>query len=313
MVDGESIRKKARKDYQKAVRDLETAKAESERFHNEDKPLFSKWVAKKFGSLLTEIRDLQASLINAQNLIAEVEEEYHLGGHRSVSSAYKTVKHRREHPEEAVSAEKEIDPEEAEDFAREFEDAFGKSGEDYWENLGQDAHRRTRPERHNKASHAGSRLKELYRALARRLHPDGGRALSQREKEWWNETQAAYTAGNVEQLEMILALLEVEDAGARATTISTLHQLTAAFKKSLRALKRQLNALRMDPAWNFSRRKELASLERQVRLTLEFDRDRIKWFLQKFEEEFRLWDKPKRKAPARRTRVRSVPQDEDWF
>jgi hypothetical protein len=42
---------------------------------------------------------------------------------------------------------------------------------------------------------AGKRLKELYRAVVRRLHPDSQREMTAQKTEWWHQAQAAYEAG----------------------------------------------------------------------------------------------------------------------
>jgi hypothetical protein len=315
VVDGKPLRKKAQRDYQKTVRDVEAAKAETERFHNEDKPLFSRWMASNFGALLTEIRDLQLKLFEAQNLVDEVQQEYHFGSHRSIASAYRQVLNRREHPEKA-EPEEEIDAEEAEEFSREFEEAFGKTAEEFWEQLGQGARQKGAATRQAKTAKSGNRLKELYRTLARRLHPDKGHAVSAKEKEWWHQTQAAYEEGNIEQLEMIFTLLEVEDKGTKEASVSTLQQLTAAFKKTLRTLKRQLTELRRDIAWNFSRRSDRSALFQQTRLSLQTDRDKILWLLHRYEAQIGKWQALDRETSTSRKRVRarrSNWMDEEWF
>jgi hypothetical protein len=42
LVDGSAIRRKARRDYERVLRDLDAAKAEAERFEVEDKPQFAR-------------------------------------------------------------------------------------------------------------------------------------------------------------------------------------------------------------------------------------------------------------------------------
>jgi hypothetical protein len=315
VVDGTPIRKKARRDYQKAVRDLAAARLESERFQQEDKPAFSRWMAKKFGALLAEIREFQGRLAELQQLVAEVEEELEFGPHSTASSAYREVKTRRETAEQDELEAEEAEPKEPNGSHEASENNFNKAAEDFFE---QAARERENAAREKKLARQSGRLKELYRALARRLHPDKGLKLTPREKEWWHQTQAAYETGDIEQLEMILTLLEVEDKGAKQATISTLHQLTAAFKKSLRALKRQLAEFRRDIAWNFSRRQDHDLLARQMRFTLEADRRKLQWVLQRYEEQIQLWERPARRprpAPSAK-RVRTAPAnwvDEEWF
>ena len=310
VIDNQPIRRKAQRDYQKAVRDLDAAKAESERFHNEDKPLFSRWLSSNFGSLLTEIRDLQSKLFEVQNLINEVQQEYYYGRHDSIASAYRAVLHRREHPEPEPQSSEPDDFDQAEARAAE------EFAEEFWQRFQNGkANRNTAPNPLRRA-HDG-RLKDLYRKLARRLHPDNGRVITPREAELWHKTQAAYEAGQVDVLESILTLLEVGDKGAKNAPVSTLFQLTAALKKTLRTLKRQLTELRQDAAWNFSQRHDRNALHRVTEEMLHADRDKLLWLLTRYESQLHRWalQSPAQRTPQRK-RVRSARTnwaDEEWF
>ena len=312
LVDSRPIRQKAEREYRKAVRALEIAKAESERFHSEDQPAYSQWLNANFGGLLTELRELQTKLFEAQNLVNEVQQEYHFGDHPSISSAYKQVLHRRAHPEEAEEdeeEEEELDPED-EELLKEFQEAMGGDAE-FWQKLGM-----AEPAAKNGGQRAGGdrRLKDIYRKLARRLHPDNRENLTAAEKELWHRTQEAYQAGNLDELEVILSHVELADEGSKSATISTLMQLTAGFKKSLRMLKRQLASIRQDVAWNFSRLADRRQVFHRAELSLRADRTKLLWLLSRYQAQITRWD-AMAKAPARRARKksRSTWMDEELF
>jgi hypothetical protein len=310
-LDGEPIRRKARKEYEKILRDLDLAKADADRFENEDKPQFAKWVNSNFGALLTEIRGLQEKLFHAQSLVEEVQQEFFLGNYRSINKAYKNVVHRREHPE--IQEEEARKPDEEEDaFRKDFEEVFGKSEDEFWQKINGESEPFVPPSRKAEVKQ-GSRLKDLYRRLVRLLHPDKGAKGGKKEIEWWHQTQDAYQTGNVEQLELILTLVEMEDRGSKHATVSVLSQLTIEFKKSLKALKRKIAGLKKDLAWNFSQLTDFSALLVRVRNELQSDRDRILWLLQKYEQQIRSWETTP--APARkRVRARRGSwQDEEWF
>jgi hypothetical protein len=117
--------------------------------------------------------------------------------------------------------------------------------------------------------HASKRLKELYRAVVRRLHPDRQREMTAQKTEWWHQAQAAYEAGDAEQLEVILTLCEIGESGTTAhTSASLLQRITARLKSSLREIKRQITQRRREPAWNFSNRTDHAVMADRVRLEL---------------------------------------------
>ena len=62
IIDSAPIRKQAKRDYERVLRDLDEAKGEIERFHSEDKPKYRSWMSQNFGAVLTELRELEQKL-----------------------------------------------------------------------------------------------------------------------------------------------------------------------------------------------------------------------------------------------------------
>jgi hypothetical protein len=315
-IDSAPLRKKARRAYEKALGDLDVAKAESERFQNEDKPGFSRWLHANFGAQLTEIRELQTKVFAAQGLVTEVQEEFYYGRYRSVAGAYKKVVKRRAESEHSDAAQEAPDPDFADDTGEEDDaDPFPPGDKEFWQQLRDGVDEMWRTQHMKQQERGGNRLKELYRQLARRLHPDKTKEISPRKLEWWHQTQAAYENGDVEQLETILTLIEVEERGTKETSLSLLAKLTAEFKRSLRALKRQLADFRKDIAWNFSQMTDLTELFRRTRAMLEEDRAKLRFLLGKYEAQIQVWqtsaEVPRKRVRAARTS--RAWQDEEWF
>jgi hypothetical protein len=313
-VDGTAIRRKARRDYERVLRDLDAAKAEAERFEVEDKPQFAKWLSANFGALLTEIRELQEKLFQAQELVNEVQQEFYFGNYRSINKAYKDVMHRRNHPEEAAQKESEEDKED-EEFRREFEEAFNQMEDESAEEERAKSGR-GRAARNGAGEAPGkqnNRVKDVYRKLVRLLHPDKGSKRTAKEVEWWHETQEAYETGNLEQLELILTLVEMEHKGSKEASISVLGQLTVEFRKSLKALKRKIASLKKEIAWGFSQLTDLSALMARTRAQLTADRDKLAWLLQKYQSQISAWEIAAT-TPGKRVRARrGAWQDEEWF
>jgi len=310
VIDNQPLRKKAQRDYQRAVRDLNAAKADSERFHTQDKPLFAQWLSTNFGALLTEMRDLQSRLCEAQDLVNEVQQEYFYGAHRSVQSAYRAVMHRRNHPEPEPEPQPDSrHSEEARGANPAEEEDFGSAANDFWSRFHEP---RNAPQDRASENQRLRQLKDLYRKLARRLHPDNGRAITPHEAELWFQTQTAYENGQVEVLESILNLLEIDEQGTKNATISTLLRLTASLRTTLRALKAEISGLRRNLAWNFSRRTDRDELLRRTSDSLLADREKIVWLLTKYETQIQRWEAlaaaRKRRAPAAQT----LWSDEEW-
>jgi DNA-binding transcriptional MerR regulator len=114
--------------------------------------------------------------------------------------------------------------------------------------------------------------------------------MTPQKTEWWHQAQAAYEAGDADQLEVILTLCEIGDGGATVhTSASLLHRITAQLKSSLREIKRQIASWRRDPAWNFSHRADHAELLAQLRRELLADLERMREAWRQMQETIAHW------------------------
>lgn len=280
-IDGQPIRERARQEYQKVLRDLRRARADLERFEKKDKPGFNRWLHRQFGALLTELRETQQKLLSSRRLLLEIESEA-FAANCSHLRAYEQVMWRRQHPEAEPPFEpgnphtrgspNSWGPDETDPFAG-FKKFFSGSDDGSDQRFGAGPHGARLPANGEPAPRTASRLKELYRAVVRRLHPDRHTSLTAQQKEWWHQAQAAYRSGDFNQLEIILTLCEIEEQGGTTqTSVSLLQRITRQFKSTLRALKIQILGYRRDPAWNFSnlddRESLLALTERRLRAQL---------------------------------------------
>jgi len=64
------------------------------------------------------------------------------------------------------------------------------------------------------------RVKEIYRRLVRRLHPDLRADGDATVSSVWHEVQEAYAAGDVARMELLLALIDLSNAPGASTTLS---------------------------------------------------------------------------------------------
>lgn len=143
---------------------------------------------------------------------------------------------------------------------------------------GQDAGaepRKASPPPRAASSAAGSpeaRVKELYRLLVRRLHPDTRADGDATVAEVWHEVQAAYAKGDVGRLETLLAFADVREKRFGAhTSLGQMRAVISDLVRTLHALRRSLSEARKAPAWNFSGMPDRAGLERQTRAELTRD------------------------------------------
>lgn len=164
-----------------------------------------------------------------------------------------------------------------------------------------------------------TRIVGLYRALARRLHPDSPRALRtiapERLGALWSDVQDAYESGRLERLLAIAAWIETLGDADSASGIGPMESLALlsfserfdrlrVLRRSCRALERELAALRADPAWEFETRRRAAPLElaRRARAGIEEDVDRIRRALEDVEAFFDEIGRPRPPRSRRRTR-----------
>lgn len=93
-IDGEPIRKKARRSYEKARRDLDQARVQLDQFHTQDRPAYERWMNTHFGHQLTALRELSRQVSEQQQTIAEVE-DYQWHHEVSEAETYAAVQQRR--------------------------------------------------------------------------------------------------------------------------------------------------------------------------------------------------------------------------
>lgn len=312
-VDATRIRQKARRDYDQTRRRLARAQAELDAFETADMPLFRKWLHATFAALLSELKELTATIQNSEARLDELE---------MAATVWRCAPHvaaqrlRNGEKPEWPPDEPEAPPRgEDEDFfalgededdedklndraAREFARLFGFDP-------GEPAHHATRARQAPDAAGRTRRVRDLYRQLVRRLHPDArGEAMSPALTTIWHEAQHAYQQQDLEHLEMLQVRLNIETGHDRGESqVSLLRQMTRAVKRTLNALQRRLRVQRRDPAWGFTKLKDRGPLERAVGHAVRHDRDRLRQRAHVLANALEtLQQPPHRNRPRRRTR-----------
>ncbi len=146
-----------------------------------------------------------------------------------------------------------------------------------------------------------NRVKELYRLLVRRLHPDTRADSDAEVSSLWHEVQEAYEQENVDRLEMLLALTDIlSHATGDQTSLFQLRSVLTELCQAFDALQRNLRAAKKEYAWNFVRLKNRAALEKRVRRELESDLATQEYQLRQLEALIARWSAPRkaRKKPA---------------
>jgi hypothetical protein len=138
-----------------------------------------------------------------------------------------------------------------------------------------------------------ARVKEIYRMLVRRLHPDLRADGDARVSALWHEVQEAYEAGNLDRLETLLALTDLEsNQVGKHTTLSQLKSVLVDLGQSLRALQKSLRGARREPAWNFAGATDHTELRNRVGRELESARYDLRTRLNDLEALLADWARP---------------------
>src|SRR5581483_3388591 len=219
---------------------LEQARRCWQQFERQDKPAFIRWRAREFGALLSTARDVEDKIRDAQNLIHDVEMEMRRKI-QDPHSAYRRVLFRRENPSVAENRETSANGSQSTHHLSEFEqealfqewvqkflgtnpakmddDAYSTSFEVFKSHMfvrpesapgrsdpRPDVRRSAVDEQPASATEPGTidpRVKEIYRRLVRRLHPDLRADGDATVSSLWHEVQEAYAAGDVARMELL--------------------------------------------------------------------------------------------------------------
>ena len=122
LIDDEPIRRAALADYLALEREAAALRAQIERFETVDIPAYERWDATTFGPLLTELREVSATLGEKQRLLYAIEDEM-LWSNCSRIAAYRRVMKLINEPPAEADADR--------DFSRDREEAGDPEDPDF--------------------------------------------------------------------------------------------------------------------------------------------------------------------------------------
>ena len=297
LVDSSRIRNRVRRAYEKSCQDLQIVRDQLEQFQMRDKPNYDRWVRSGLEQTMAERYELRLKYEELFNLYEEVRRMSYVMG-ISEAKAYYTIKQQREEPyppEEdpfKTAGTSDQDPHSGsqqnpfEDFFdKEFRPRFGaESGGGFDGFAIGDIQAKKRP-------NVSGRIKEVYRALVRHLHPDIQQELTEQKREWWHQVQEAYETKDIQQLEVILTFCEIDSAGSiTQTSLDLLMRVTRSLKQTLRELKAELDMGRFHPAWQFSRRRDLVKDKKRLMFHFTKELVQLRKQLAQIEAMVKVWE-----------------------
>jgi hypothetical protein len=303
LIDQNPLRRATADDCRAVRARLDTLRAIWHSFEREDKPAFARWRAREFGPLLSELRETETKIRELETLVHEVEMEMRRGFY-DPHTAFQRVKARRSNPSATkIEPEPRAQPQGGEerklsDFEKEAlfqewlqkyvgtnpdkldDDAYSTRFEAFKAHMFRSVPAQSLPkaqprpsprrtelpvEKEPETSPVDARVKQLYRLLVRRLHPDlradGSAAVSA----LWHEVQEAYAATDVAHLEILLALSDIQANPFRDDmSVAQMRSVVEELKRALFALEDSLRQAREEDAWEFARAGASADLRTAV-------------------------------------------------
>lgn len=299
-IDSAPLIRAEHKKYLAAVARLKASQDRLTLHEKSDEPRYSLWVQTEFASEISNMRVLHEKYVELEEILEFVEDFVRETGaspregyleYLEMKRAQDLMRKMRERtqaePEDEESGQDDSDAESDDDSQ-----TRGKGSSE--ESFDRQSHSRTDANSSSRArSSAASRkadqrdadAKQLYRQLAKRLHPDMNGGLSPEETEMWFEVQQAYEDRDLSRLEALLAIAdriaeerEASGAASAPSKIQSLGRLKSMLKSlasKLRNSQRALKKAKQSPAWNFHAIEKDSRQFSKLKLNVSADFERV--------------------------------------
>ena len=336
LLDQEPLRAEAGRAARKKIGEMEKLSSSLEEFEKTILPAYTRWEEETLGPLLAEERQLNAKIDHLEHLLSTASLEALFTG-RDPSEIYADIAREQQEWEERQAGgepdrsepESEPEPDEDPDAKREFTDeerefrsyvryAIGEDPDYFDKRQYKKLFNEYRDWKKRREEDCGSatqkkqdipaRVKELYRVLVRRLHPDTGKSRKDpNTQRLWHDLQNAYAAMDVERLEVLLALTDLHESGsAIRSTLYHLRKVAKEMERTVRDLKNRFREARSSPAWQFWHADNRQKVGAKMRAAVEARIRDAKNHIATLEQQIDFWKQDagmsKRKAPKSKGR-----------
>jgi len=332
LIDQSPLRESAGKEARKKMGEVHKLSIKLEEFNRTIRPAYERWESEHLGPLVDEERHLSAKISHLEHFISQASLEALFTGRDPYTIYEEWVDANPEWNEgQSKNAEgSDAGPGHGEDagnprtHAREEEEAARFSeeeqafrsymrfacGEDP-DSLGKRQYQRLFNEYRRwreklgggcssktKSKDIPARIKEIYRILVRRLHPDTGKAAPDPQLErLWHDLQEAYVAMDLERMEVLLAITDLHESGdAMRSTLYHLRKVARKMAVTARELKARYREARESEAWMFWHAVDRKKFGAKIRADIETRIDHSKKHIAALEEKIEVWKK-KSEAP----------------
>jgi hypothetical protein len=320
LIDQQPLREEAGGEAKRIMSEVHEHAEQLAEFDRTIRPAYERWEAENLGPLLEEERRLHAKIADLEHRINFADIESLFTGRDPFEIFEESGQESGEPESEAAPAEEEESPEpdpdqgfdaEERDFRSYVRFIFGDNPDALSKAKYQrlfEEYRRWRAKMGGANSTAKSkskdipaRVKEIYRILVRRLHPDTGRDRSNPQtRKLWDELQEAYSALDIERMEVLLAITDLHESGSAVrSTLYHLRQVALQLRNQLDGLKVRLRQARKSPAWTFWNAKNRAQAGEIIRAAVVARVRSAKGQLATLEEEVERWKEQAQRKKAR--------------
>ncbi|MFA7231413.1 MAG: J domain-containing protein [Victivallaceae bacterium] len=312
--------------WKQAERGFKKQQKEWDAYCNEDRPAYEKWLHATFGNKMTELRELHDQLRRKSWFIEQVEHLSYMSG----KSSRKLYQELHKKTEKGISLEEALneyiaeynttyEDEEEEEiffddecdstndvfdniknifsqlFGENIDDSTGDAEEDFngiFDDLNEIAGggKKVDPETLN----FKTRIKDIYRKLCFKLHPDTGCDFNAENSRLWHQIQEAYQNNDLDRLQAIQASLDMKQ-NPMAPHISCTQILAVIndFKNGVRSVRSLVRKAKQESSWRFlswsDKQRKVAV--RQLEQQFTCDQLRLKYELDNLERIEQQWGK----------------------
>jgi hypothetical protein len=322
-VDQAPLRNQAIDAARKAITEISNLNKKLSEFERTIEPAFARWERKNLGELLARESELEEKIEALSELIEFATMQALFTGKDPYEIYTKAEREmRKSTPEESEPPPEPEDPPPSEDdaycpeerdFRAHLRSVFGKDPDSMRKSEYSHMFRDYRAWRakfeastaaaaRSKAADIPSRVKELYRHLVRRLHPDTGSQADPFLKSLWHDLQEAYNRRDLERLEILLAITEVGKEGdSMQSSLFHIRLVSKKMNSTLISLQKKFMRIRKSDAWKYWHAKDRRQVGAKLRKEAEERVEDAEMDLAQLEAEIAYWKsmaKPKRRAPG---------------
>jgi hypothetical protein len=343
-LDISSVKKELLRKWKKAERDFEKQQQEWDAYCNEDRPAYEKWLHMTFGSRMTELRELHEQVRRKDWFIEQVEclsgmsgtsprklyqelQKKAAGGKSLHDALDEYIRELDDLDDEDIFdddecdfADNDIDHNEPgsifdklfgkifngdgdlkEEFNKIFEEFKDISG-------GRKKVVKDNPETKNRQA----RIRDIYRKLCFKLHPDTGCDFNAENSRLWHHIQEAYQKNDLDRLLAIQASLDMkQDPMSSHISCAQILAVIDDFKNGLRSVRALVRNAQRESSWRFlawsdkQRKAAMRQLEEQLareQLSLKYEMECLESIEKKWS---RITVKPK---PQPKAQAKTKPQ-----